>query len=177
MENVLLDEPHMMRTLARIAHEIIEHNDGCEDVILAGIERRGVPLAEILADNLKKFEGVDVPIGTVDITLYRDDLTEISDDPAERGCKFPCSIEGKKVVLVDDVLYTGRTVRAAMEAVFAYGRPQSLQLAELVDRGHRELPIKADYVGKNIPTSHSENVNVKVEQYDGVNEVCIDRTE
>jgi len=173
MENVLLDEPHMMRTLARIAHEIIEHNDGCEDVILAGIERRGVPLAEILAENLKKFEGVDVPIGTVDITLYRDDLTEISDDPAERGCKFPCSIEGKKVVLVDDVLYTGRTVRSALNALMEIGRPKSIQLAVLIDRGHRELPVRADFVGKNVPTSREESVKVSLKPFDPKNSVAI----
>ncbi len=172
---VIMDEPGMMRSLARIAHEIVEKNRGTEGIVLAGIKRRGVPLANILADNIEKFEGVRVPVGEIDITLYRDDLTKISEDPKTRSYEFPCDVTGKTVILVDDVIYTGRTVRAGMEAVFAAGRPKRIQLAELVDRGHRELPIKPDYVGKNVPTSHNEMIQVMVEYYDKTNEVRIVR--
>ena len=171
----LMDEAGMHRTLARIAHEIIERNNGCSDVVLAGVRRRGVTLAGILASNIEKFEGYRVPVGTVDITLYRDDLSEWTGKAETRGCDFPVSITGKTVILVDDVIYTGRTARAAMEAVFKSGRPKRLQLAELVDRGHRELPIKPDYVGKNIPTSHTEIVKVMVDEFDGINQVCLVR--
>ena len=169
----LMDEPAMMRSLARITHEIIEKNRGCENICLIGIKRRGVPLAELLAANIRKFEGVTVPVGYVDITLYRDDLSEIAELPKTAGSAFPCEIRDKTVILVDDVIYTGRTVRAAIEAVFAGGRPKEIQLAVLVDRGHRELPIKADYVGKNVPTSHDEVIRVNVMQYDGENSVWL----
>ena len=163
----LMDESAMMRSLARITHEIIEKNHGCGSVMLVGIRRRGVPLADILAKNIERFEGISVPVGYVDISLYRDDLSEISSLPESSDTLLPGGVENRTVVLVDDVIYTGRTVRAAIEAVFANGRPRAIQLAVLIDRGHRELPIKPDYVGKNIPTSLDEIIMVKVEKYDG----------
>ena len=169
----LMDESAMMRSLARITHEIIEKNRGCENVMLVGVRRRGVPLAEILAENIKKFEGVAVPVGTVDVSLYRDDLTEIEELPRSSGSNFPVDVKGMTVILVDDVIYTGRTARAALEAVFENGRPRSVQLAVLVDRGHRELPIRPDYVGKNVPTSKDEIILVKVNAYDGENSVSL----
>lgn len=169
----LMDESAMMRSLARITHEIIEKNHGCDNVMLVGIRRRGVPLADILAKNIEKFEGVSVPVGYVDISLYRDDLSEISPLPESSDTRLPGGVENRTVVLVDDVIYTGRTVRAAIEAVFANGRPRAIQLAVLIDRGHRELPIKPDYVGKNVPTSHDEIVCVEVSEYDGENRVLL----
>lgn len=169
----IMDESAMMRSLARITHEIIEKNRGCENIVLMGVKRRGVPLAQILSSNLKRFEGADVPVGHVDISHYRDDLSKEGDLPSSTGCFFPVDIMGKTVILVDDVIYTGRTARAAMEAVFANGRPHALQLAVLVDRGHRELPMRADYVGKNVPTSHDEIINVEVEAIDGANRVTL----
>jgi len=132
-----------------------------------------MPLAAILQKNIRRFEGVEVPLGGIDISLYRDDLTELSDLPETGNSLIPCDIHGKKVILVDDVIYTGRTVRAAIEAVFHFGRPQSIQLAVLIDRGHRELPIRPDFVGKNIPTSHTEVVSVMVEEYDGKTGVAL----
>jgi len=132
-----------------------------------------MPLAAILQKNIRRFEGVEVPLGSIDISLYRDDLTELSDLPETGNSLIPCDIHGKKVILVDDVIYTGRTVRAAIEAVFHFGRPQSIQLAVLIDRGHRELPIRPDFVGKNIPTSHTEVVSVMVEEYDGKTGVAL----
>ncbi len=162
-----MDEAAVRRSLTRITHEIIEKNCGTENLCLLGIRRRGVPLAAELAENLKRFEGVEVPLGSIDISLYRDDLTELSDLPETGNSEIPFDITGKKLVIVDDVIYTGRTARAAIEAVFHYGRPKLIQLAVLIDRGHRELPIRPDYVGKNIPTSHSEVVSVLVDEYDG----------
>jgi len=164
---VLMDEAAVKRSLARMTHEIIERNKGTEKLMLVGIKRRGVPLAEILQKNIELFEGVTVPVGTIDITLYRDDLTETVPLPSATESYLPTDVTGKNVVLVDDVIYTGRTCRAAIEAVFSYGRPASIQLAVLIDRGHRELPIRPDFVGKNIPTSHNEIVSVLVEAYDG----------
>lgn len=169
----LMDAPAMMRSLARITHEIIERNRGSADLCLVGIKRRGVPLAQILARNIQRFEGVDVPVGYVDITLYRDDLSLLSEAPATGDCSFPVDVTGKTVVLVDDVIYTGRTARAAIEAVFAAGRPKRIQLAVLVDRGHRELPIKPDFIGKNVPTAHDEIIHVLVEEIDGEYRVCL----
>lgn len=163
----IMDEAQVQRSLARIAHEIIEKNNGAAHLCLLGIRRRGIPIAEVLAKNIEKFEGVQVPVGHIDITRYRDDLTEV--DPvgeAVASC-IPCELTSSTVILVDDVLYTGRTVRAAIEAVMSYGRPQAIQLAVLVDRGHRELPIRPDYVGKNLPTSRDEQVRVLVESIDG----------
>ena len=169
----LMDESAMMRSLARITHEIIEKNRGCENIIIVGIKRRGVPLAQILCNNIKKFDGTEVPQGYVDISLYRDDLTEITELPQSSGCYFPTDVRGKTVILVDDVIYTGRTVRAAIEAVFANGRPKEVQLAVLVDRGHRELPLRPDYVGKNVPTSKDEVIMVEVDSVDGRNCVSL----
>lgn len=175
-ERVLMEEKDMERSLARMAHEIIERNDDLQSVVLAGIRRRGVPLARALAFDIEKFGGRKIPVGQIDITLYRDDLTKISEDPRTGETVFPVSVKGKTVVLVDDVIYTGRTARAAMDAVFSKGRARKIQLAELVDRGHRELPIKPDFVGKNVPTSRDEIVEVKVQEIDGINQVCIRRT-
>lgn len=169
----IMDESAMMRSLARITHEIIEKNRGCENIMLIGIHRRGVPLAHILSDKIKQFEGADVPVGYVDISLYRDDLSEIEALPDATDSSFPSDVKDKTVILVDDVIYTGRTVRAAIEAVFAAGRPRAIQLAVLIDRGHRELPLKPDYVGKNVPTSHSEIICVEVREYDGANRVML----
>ena len=167
LKSVIMDEDAVRRSLTRITHEIIEKNNGASDIILLGIHRRGMPLAAMLKENIRNFEGTDVPLGSIDISLYRDDLTQLSDLPETGNTVIPCDISGKKVILVDDVIYTGRTVRAAIEAVFHYGRPKSIQLAVLIDRGHRELPVRPDYVGKNIPTSHSEVVSVMVKEYDG----------
>lgn len=167
----IMDEAAISRSMARITHEIIEKNRGVSDICLLGIKRRGIPLAAMLAENLKRFEGVDVPMGHIDITRYRDDLTE--EMPVTESSEFPCAIEDKNVIIVDDVIYTGRTARAAIEAVFNYGRPKSIQLAVLVDRGHRELPIRPDFVGKNIPTSHEELVSVMIEGVDEETGVCL----
>lgn len=173
LKSVIMDEDAVRRSMTRITHEIIEKNSGVSGLVLLGIHRRGMPLAEMLRRNILLFEGKDVPIGSIDISLYRDDLTELSDTPSEGSSEIPCDLTGKTVVLVDDVIYTGRTVRAAIEAVFHYGRPKNIQLAVLIDRGHRELPIRADYVGKNIPTSHTEVVSVMVDEYDGKTGVCL----
>lgn len=165
----LMDEPAMTRALTRIAHEILERNGGCENVALVGIRRRGEPLARCIAEKIETIEGTTVPVGTLDITLYRDDLSPANpgDLPRVNKSDIPFPVPGKRIVLVDDVLYTGRTARAAIDAVFALGRPAQIQLAVLVDRGHRELPIRADFVGKNIPTSHSELIAVKTHEFDG----------
>ena len=171
---LLMDEAQMMRSLARITHEIIEKNKGCDNIMLIGVKRRGISLAHILAENIKKFEGVDVPVGYVDISLYRDDLTEICQTAETADCHFPEAVEDRTVVIVDDVIYTGRTTRAAIEAVFAKGRPRAIRLAVLIDRGHRELPIKPDYVGKNVPTSHDERISVSVEDIDGFYRVVLE---
>lgn len=163
----IMDEASLTRSLARITHEILERNRGVESLCLLGVKRLGVPLAKRLAENIEKFEGVTVPVGTIDISLYRDDLTETGELPTANECDIPCDVRQHNVVIVDDVIYTGRTARAAMEAVFTNGRPRSLQLAVLIDRGHRELPIRPDFVGKNIPTSHSERVSVLLSETDG----------
>jgi len=173
LKSQIMDEDAVRRSMTRITHEIIEKNSGTSDLVLLGIHRRGMPLAAMLQANILRFEGREVPIGSIDISLYRDDLTELSDAPEEGISNIPCELTGKKVILVDDVIYTGRTVRAAIDAVFHYGRPKSIQLAVLIDRGHRELPIRADYVGKNIPTSHTEVVSVMVDEYDGKTGVCL----
>ncbi len=169
----LMDEKAIMRAITRISHEIIEKNKGIEDVVLVGIKTRGVPLANRIAEKIESIEGKKVKIGEVDITLYRDDLTKEDIDPIIHGSSIPFNINEKTVILVDDVLYTGRTVRAAMDAVMDIGRPRAVQLAVLVDRGHRELPIRADYVGKNVPTSSSEIISVKLDEIDGQNYVSI----
>jgi len=161
------------RTLTRIAHEIIERNKAIEHLILVGMHTRGVPLAKWLAANIEAFEGVEIPVGALDISLYRDDLSSLNLQPIVKRTDIPTSIDGKSIVLVDDVLYTGRSTRAAMDALIDLGRPQSIQLAVLIDRGHRELPIRADYVGKNIPSSRHEEIKVQLVETDGIDEVAI----
>jgi len=168
----LMDSKAMERAITRIAHEIIERNKGVGDLVLLGIQRRGVPLARRLSDAIMRIEGVQVEVGVIDITLYRDDLTTEQEQPTVHSGPL-AHVAGKTVVLVDDVLYTGRTVRAALDAIVDHGRPTSIQLAVLVDRGHRELPIRADYVGKNVPTSRRELIAVEVEEFDGRNQVLI----
>ena len=163
----LMDEAAMSRALMRISHEITEKNKGVEDVVLIGIRRRGVPISERIRDNITKIEDAIVPCGSVDIRFYRDDLTHESDQPVITKADIGADVNDKNVVLVDDVLYTGRTARAAIEAVFTAGRPRSIQFAVLVDRGHRELPIRADYVGKNVPTSRAELIEVRLPEFDG----------
>lgn len=170
---VVMDTSAVNRTLIRAAHEIIEKNKGTEDLCLIGIHTRGIPLAKIIAANIKKIEGTDIPVGELDITLYRDDLSAAAEKPIISGTDVPFDITGKIVVLVDDVIFTCRTARAAMDAVTDLGRPKSIQLFALIDRGHAELPIKATYIGKNIPTSLSEVVAVKLEEYDGETSVSI----
>lgn len=169
----IMDEAAMNRALKRIAHEIVEHNKGTEKLLMVGIRRRGVPLAQRLGRFIKEFEGAAVAIGVLDITLYRDDLTTKAERPQVHKTEVPVNINDKQVVLVDDVLYTGRTVRAALDALVDLGRPAQIQLAVLVDRGHRELPIRADYVGKNVPTSKREVVEVRLREIDGGDEVMI----
>lgn len=169
----IMDAAALSRAMARITHEIIERNQGVGNICLLGVKRRGIPLAAMLAQNIQRFEDVEVPLGYLDITKHRDDLTEEQKSDIVAECHIPCDIRERTVIIVDDVLYTGRTARAALEAVFAFARPQSVQLAVLVDRGHRELPIRPDYVGKNVPTSHSELVSVRLEEIDGENAVYI----
>jgi pyrimidine operon attenuation protein/uracil phosphoribosyltransferase len=161
------------RAVRRIAHEIVERNRGVEDVVLVGMRTRGVPLASRLASAMEEFEGQAVPVGALDIGLYRDDIPAMELRPQIRPTELPTDIDGKRVVLVDDVLYTGRSIRAALDALIDFGRPASIQLAVLVDRGHRELPIRADYAGKNIPTALSEDVQVLLEETDGRDEVVV----
>ena len=163
----IMDEAQVLRTLARMTHEIIEKNGGADHLCLVGIRRRGIPLAYLLAENIKRFTGTEVQVGFIDITLYRDDLTETVDLPSSKNSLIPCDLASSTVVIVDDVLYTGRTARAAIEAIFSHGRPRAIQLAVLIDRGHRELPIRPDFVGKNLPTSHNEVVAVLVDAIDG----------
>ena len=173
---VVMDADRIGRTLARIAHEIVERNKGVDDLALVGVRSRGVPLARRLARSIKDITGDDVPTGALDITLYRDDLMRhaVGPQPVVRRTEIPFSIDGRKILLVDDVLYTGRTTRAALDALIDYGRPKGIQLIVLVDRGHRELPIKADYVGKNLPTSPDESVQVRLLEIDGQDEVVLE---
>jgi pyrimidine operon attenuation protein/uracil phosphoribosyltransferase len=169
----IMDKEQMERTIHRMAHEIIEQNKGVEQIRLVGIRSRGVPLAERMSAYLKKIESVEIPVGIIDITLYRDDLSTIAHQPVIKGSSIDFEMEGAVVILVDDVLFTGRTVRAAIDALLDFGRPKQIQLAVLVDRGHRELPIKADYVGKNVPTSIEEIIKVAFEETDGEDSVKI----
>ena len=163
----IMDEAALNRALMRISHEIAEKNKGVDNLLLVGIRRRGEPIARRIQANIKKIEDTDVPCGSIDIRFYRDDLTVLADAPQVRRAELPFDVTDRDVVLTDDVLYTGRTERAAIEAVFSCGRPRSIQFAVLVDRGHRELPIRADFVGKNIPTSRSELVEVRLPEFDG----------
>lgn len=169
----IMDEVGMSRAIVRIAHEIIERNKGVSNMAMVGIKRRGVPLASRLGDEIFNIEGVRPDVGTLDITLYRDDLSTLNDQPVVNNTDIEFDIKGKTIILVDDVLYTGRTVRAALDALIDLGRPKAIQLAILIDRGHRELPIRADYVGKNVPTSRSEVIAVHVNEVDGYNSVTI----
>lgn len=170
---VLMDAPAVARALVRIAHEIVERNRGIEGLVLIGIRARGVPLAQRLAALIAQAEGGKIPVGALDITLYRDDLTERADFPELRRTEVSFSVHGKRVVLVDDVMFTGRTARAALDAIIDLGRPAVVQLAVLVDRGHRELPIRPDYVGKNAPTARRERVEVLVQEIDGGDRVVL----
>ena len=169
----LMDEKAIGRAITRISHEIIERNKGIEDVVLVGIKTRGVPIADRIGKKIQQIEGASVNTGEVDITLYRDDLKKIDVDPVINGSNVQFSIDDKIVIPVDDVLYTGRTVRSALDAIIDIGRPKAIQLAVLVDRGHRELPIRADYVGKNVPTSKGEIISVKLSEIDGEDSVTI----
>ena len=163
----ILDEAALSRALMRVSHEILEHNKGAENLLLVGIRRRGEPIARRIAANIWKIEGQEVPCGSIDIGFYRDDLSRLGEMPELRRTELPFAVTDRDVVLVDDVIYTGRTARAAIEAVFSCGRPRSIQLAVLVDRGHRELPIRPDYVGKNLPTARTELVEVRLPEFDG----------
>jgi pyrimidine operon attenuation protein / uracil phosphoribosyltransferase len=175
---VVMDADRMGRTLTRIAHEIVERNRGVAGLALVGVRTRGVPIARRLARLLQEIAGQEVPVGALDITLYRDDLMHnpVGPQPVVRSTDIPFSIDGRVIVLADDVLYTGRTVRAALDELIDFGRPKAIQLMVVVDRGHRELPIKADYVGKNLPTSRAESVAVHLEETDGCDEVVIEKT-
>ena len=172
----VMDADRMSRALTRIAHEILERNRGLDDLALVGIRTRGVPIAKRIARALKEINGDDVPTGALDITLYRDDLMRhaVGPQPVVRRTEIPFSIDDRKILLVDDVLYTGRTIRAALDALIDFGRPRAIQLIALVDRGHRELPIKADYVGKNLPTSLRQSVQVRLQEIDGTDEIVIE---
>ena len=163
------------RATIRLSHEIVEKQAGTDGLLLIGIQRRGVPLAQRIAASIRDHEGVDIPVGALDITFYRDDLSMVAQQPVVKGTELPSGIDGKTIILVDDVLYTGRTIRAAMDALVDFGRPQAIRLAVLVDRGHRELPIRADHVGKNVPTSREELVKVHLEETDGEDGVEIER--
>jgi pyrimidine operon attenuation protein/uracil phosphoribosyltransferase len=170
---VVMSPDDVRRAIVRIAHEIVEQNHGSKDLILVGMRTRGVPLAERLAAAIREFERADVPVGALDIALYRDDLPSRGTAVELKPSDLPADIAGKKVILIDDVLYTGRSIRAALDALIDYGRPRRIQLAVLVDRGHRELPIRADYVGKNVPTSRDDEVSVQLEETDGIDQVLV----
>ncbi|WP_151191741.1 bifunctional pyr operon transcriptional regulator/uracil phosphoribosyltransferase PyrR [Desulfotomaculum copahuensis] len=169
----IMDREGIRRALTRIAHEVIERNQGTGNLALIGIRRRGVPLAARLAERIREIEGSSVPVGTLDITLYRDDLTTLAQQPLVHRTEVPFPVTDKTIVLVDDVIYTGRTIRAALDAIMDLGRPRQIQLAALIDRGHRELPIRADYVGKNVPTSRREVVSVRLQEIDAEERVLI----
>ena len=172
----VMDADRMSRALTRMSHEILERNRGLGEIALVGIRTRGVPIARRIAKSLHDINGDDVPTGALDITLYRDDLMRhpVGPQPVVRRTEIPFSIDDRKILLVDDVLYTGRTIRAALDALIDFGRPRAIQLVVLVDRGHRELPIKADYVGKNLPTSSKQSVQVRLQEIDGTDEVIIE---
>ncbi len=170
---VLMDEAAIERAIIRISHEIIEHNKGLDRIALIGIQRRGVSIAKKIRDYLESIENIKVPMGILDITFYRDDLSTLAAHPVVNGTHIPFDVNGTKIVLVDDVLYTGRTIRSAIDNIFDMGRPSCIQLVELIDRGHRQLPFKADYVGKNVPTSESEQIEVQFEDIDGSTQVLL----
>lgn len=172
-KKTIMDSQAMRRALVRVAHEIVEKNKGVENVVLVGIRTRGVPLAERIAKEITSIENVALPVGSLDITLYRDDLSTLAYNPVMHGTEIDFDISGKTIVLVDDVLFTGRTIRCALDALIDMGRPKEIQLAVMVDRGHKELPIKADYVGKNVPTATSESVEVTLAETDGLDEVVL----
>ncbi len=171
----IMTADEIRRATIRLSHEIVEKQAGTDGLVLIGIQRRGVPLARRIADSIAEHEGVKIPVGALDITFYRDDLSMVAQQPVVKGTELPTGIDGKTIVLVDDVLYTGRTIRAAMDALVDFGRPQAIRLAVLVDRGHRELPIRADHVGKNVPTSREELVRVHLEEIDAEDGVEIER--
>jgi len=171
----IMTADEIRRATIRLSHEIVEKQAGTDGLLLIGIQRRGVPLARRIAESIRENEGVEVPVGALDITFYRDDLSLIAQQPVVKGTDLPFGIDARTIVLVDDVLYTGRTIRAAMDALVDFGRPQAIRLAVLVDRGHRELPIRADHVGKNVPTSREEIVRVHLEETDGEDGVEIER--
>ena len=172
-EKIILSVEDVRRSLSRVAHEIVEHNRGGQRLVFVGMHTRGVPLARRLASLIADFEGTQVPVGALDISFYRDDLSGRESPPLVRRTDIPTDISGKHVILVDDVLYTGRSIRAALDALIDLGRPESIQLAVLVDRGHREIPIRADYVGKNLPSARYEEVQVRLQESDGRDEVVI----
>ena len=174
-EHILVDEKAMDRMLMRLSHEIIEKNEGTTELYMIGIRRRGVPLAQRIKANVDRFSDIRVELGALDITLYRDDLKELFPTPQVHGTDIPFDVNGKVIVLVDDVIYTGRTARAAMEAVIRLGRPAAIRLCVAIDRGHRELPIAANFVGKNVPTARNEFVSVRVMEIDGKNEIALSR--
>ncbi len=169
----IMEVDGIRRALTRISHEIIERNKGIDNLALVGIQTRGVPLAKRIATKIAEIEGVDLPVGVLDISLYRDDLSTVADQPIVNKTEIPFSVVNKQIVLVDDVIYTGRTVRAALDGIIHLGRPNSIQLAVLIDRGHRELPIRADFVGKNVPTSKNELISVCLQEIDGEDNVYI----
>jgi pyrimidine operon attenuation protein/uracil phosphoribosyltransferase len=171
----IMSDEEIRRAVIRISHEIVEKHAGTDDLALVGIQRRGVPIARRLADQIREHEQATLQVGALDITFYRDDLSMLAQQPVVKGTDLPFDVTGMTVVLVDDVLYTGRTIRAAMDALMEYGRPQAIRLAVLVDRGHRELPIRADHVGKNVPTSREEIVRVRIAEIDGEDAVDIER--
>jgi pyrimidine operon attenuation protein/uracil phosphoribosyltransferase len=173
----IMTADEIRRAIVRISHEVVEKHAGTEGLVLVGIQRRGVPLASRLAAAIAEHEGVELPVGALDITFYRDDLSLVAQQPILKGTDISFDLNGRTVVLVDDVLYTGRTIRAAMDALIDFGRPQAIRLAVLVDRGHRELPIRADHVGKNVPTSREETVKVQLMETDGEDGVSIERLE
>ncbi len=176
-ERVIMDAQAIERALTRVAHEVLERNKGTEALVLVGIRSRGVHIAQRLRDKIREIEHVEVPTGIIDITLYRDDLSRSRQQPLVKGTQIPCAVDDTRVVLVDDVLFTGRTVRAALDALVDFGRPRNVQLVVLVDRGHRELPVRADYVGKNVPTAVNESVQVRLRESDGRDEVVVARAE
>jgi pyrimidine operon attenuation protein / uracil phosphoribosyltransferase len=171
----IMTADEIRRATIRLSHEIVEKQAGTDGLVLIGIQRRGVPLAQRIAESIAEHEGAVLPVGALDITFYRDDLSMVALQPVVKGTELPTAIDGKTIVLVDDVLYTGRTIRAAMDALVDFGRPQAIRLAVLVDRGHRELPIRADHVGKNVPTSREELVRVHLDEVDGEDSVEIER--